>query len=397
MLLLSVEEQMNIIEEMATQMLIAGGSAGALVFNWVGKHGTRLDTSPNNYIWARTILRYCINSGWLYDPALLLYLLEKLKQSPAGSFGSQIPSLVTEIGKRKPDATKFYNGGTAWETCHLTLTLPFLNRKITRRAFEYFENQVLLKPNAARVLIVNGPSGSGKTFTGDFLRLLVGLRANQVGLAEVDFKAWTGQPLTADALVVHLAKQMDSPATGVPPLRNQRPDRWTKELVIWLANEAEITGKTWNLFLDNFHLPGVPENTLIFIEQLMAALAGRPIAWNISDLQMGAPLRLVLSGYEGFVPENNNLIWRENIEPITVEDLNNHFERFYTYKGWIVDENEINAITQRYLPLLPNFFPTPLLSNNGNSLTGKHNWRIEELANLVLRDCQAIEQKRTQG
>ncbi len=201
MSLLTQEEHQNVSSEMELQMLHAGIAAGSLVAAWLGMHGTRPETNASPKIWARNILRFCNNSGWLYDPALLLNLLREIGVTPRTAFGQHIPTLIEEIKLRKPDVTQFYNGGSAWETCHLSLTLPFLNRSETRRAFEYFDEQIAMRPDAARVLIVNGPPGSGKTFTGDFLRLLIGLRPNHLGIAEADFSTWAGQPLAADALV----------------------------------------------------------------------------------------------------------------------------------------------------------------------------------------------------
>jgi hypothetical protein len=273
------------------------------------------------------------------------------------------------------------------------MRLPFLNRDKTRRACEHFDNRLDLEPDAARVLAVNGPPGSGKSFTSEFLRLLVGLRAEQHQVIEVDVKAWTGQLLTPGLLVVELIGGMApedtraavkaQAADTVPRLDNERPERWAKQLVIWLVNRANETGKTWYIVLDSFSKPGVPESTHVFIKQLAVSLAGLALAWDVLDPDMGPPLRLVLLDYPDVPPAPNNGRLRiEEIQPVTTDSLKTHFQRYYRYKGWQVDEDAIQQIVARYEPKLAAMFPQEPAPGEETV-----RWRLDKLAELVLQDC----------
>jgi hypothetical protein len=332
---------------------------------------------------------------------LLLVLLRHVAAAPRTDFGAQIPALADKIAAQKPPV--FWSGGTAWDTCHLSMQLPFLNRDITRRAFEHFDNPLVYadEGQAARVLVVNGPPGSGKSFTTDFLRLLVGLRADQHQVVDLDFKHWTGKPLTPDVLAVELVGKAAPEETRaaakalaeqtVPRLDNQRPERWTKRLAIWLAGEANRANKTWHIVLDNFDRPGVPETTHLFIGQLAAGLAGvQSLAWDVLDPDMGPPLRLVLLGYPELVPDPRGLIRVRQIEPITSDHLKIHFRRYYQYKGWPVVEPEIDQIVSRYEARLPAMFPTEAAPGSAEP----PRWKMPELAEVVLRDCAYQAQRR---
>ncbi len=404
MQMLEVDERMGVLEEMKLQMLLSGvGSVGSLVYTWIGLHGTRVEGHNRPDFYADKVLSYCERYGWIEDPALLIILLDKIGESPKSKYAKHIPSVAVRLRGKKPDVASFFRNSTAWETCHLSLALPFLNRDITRIALQQFFNPLLDvgSGQAARALVVNGPSGSGKTFTGDFLRLLIGLRAGVNGIAEADFAVFTGDPLTPDRLAIHLSKQM-----GVDEVRAEadlrrfratRPERWAKDIAIWLAAEATRTGKTWHLFLDNFHRPGVPEATYIFIDLLLAALENQEsIAWDVRDPIMGVPLRLVLAGHTRNLPENNRMLRLDEIKPITTENLKQHFRRYFSYKDWPVNETEIGAIVARYEPRLPSLFPASAAAPsgiNGDSIGPP--WKMRELADVVLRDCEALELGRT--
>ena len=283
--MLTQQEWKGVLDEMRFRMAEVGNGVGTVVGQWIGlHHSSRISVHTQYDLWADRILRYCERYGWIEDPALLLVLLRKVARAPKTPFGAEMPTIIARIAALAP--ISFWTGGRAYDTCHLVLKLPFLNRETTRCAFGAFDEPLELR-YAARVLVVNGPLGSGKTFTGDFLRLLVGLRSAQHGVAEVNFETWKGKLLTPDALAAYLAKQMGTPEaraeadmTRIRGAINESPERWGKELAIWLAGEASRTEKTWHLLLDNFHLTGVPESTYSFIEQLLAALAGQPLAWQ---------------------------------------------------------------------------------------------------------------------
>ena len=390
--MLTAQERAGVVGEMEIQMVQEGVAAGNLVLQWIGRHAARVVFRPRYDSWARNVLGYCERYGWIEDPALLLVLLNKVAHTPKTAFGPRIPAIVTRITAERPPI--FWIAGRAWDTCHLSMNLPFLNRDITRRAFEEFDNPLSHAPHAARVLVVNGPPGSGKTFTADFLRLLVKLRADRQQVIDLDFGTWTGKPLTPDLLVVDLVGKMaeeEARAAAkaqaeqtVPRLVNQRPDRWAKDLAIWLAAEANRTNKTWHIVLDNFHRPGVPPETHLFIKQLAVALAGRPLAWDVLDPDMGPPLRLVLLGYPEFAHDHNGLIRMQQIQPITVDNLKIHFQRYYQYKGWPVVSAEIERIASRYDPRLPSLFPT----NPAPVGAEPARWGMDKLAEIVLLDCK---------
>jgi hypothetical protein len=388
--MLTPKERQGVLDEMGELLLENFPGVGKLVSRWVGRHALRVDPHQNFAIYANNVLRYCERYGWIEDPAVLLVLLSQLAATPRTPFGHQMPTVIARIAALKPII--FWTRGRAYDTCHLALELPLLNRETTRWAFEGFDESLQLPSKAARVLVVNGPPGSGKTYTGDFLRLLVGLHPNEHGVAELDFANWTGKALTPDVLTVDLARQMGTPGSRaeaeVSRLHSQRPERWAIDLAIWLAGEAYSTGKIWHLLLDNFHLSGVLEPTYIFIEQLAAALAGKQIAWPPHDPDMGPPLRLALLGYTRPLVRNA-LVRLEDIRPIMPGDLELHFHRYYTYKGWTVNVAEIARLVARYAPRLPALFPqTPVPPSAANAAPPR--WKMRELAQVVLQDCAAL-------
>lgn len=189
--MLTPEERKSVLDEMGELLQEAFLGAGKLVSRWVGRHAPRVESHPSFAIYANNVLRYCERYGWIEDPAVLLVLLRQLAATPRTPFGHRMPTIIARIAALKPII--FWTGGRAYDTCHLALELPLLNRETTRQAFEGFDESLKLPPKAVRVLVVNGPPGSGKTFTGDFLRLLVGLHPNEHGVAELDFSKWKGR------------------------------------------------------------------------------------------------------------------------------------------------------------------------------------------------------------
>jgi hypothetical protein len=394
--MLQDNERSSVVEEMALQMTYAGlAGAGNLVVDWLGTvHGPRTETDARFAVWARNILRYCERYGWIENPALLLALLQRLIQHPRGPQAPLIPPIQTRIANLAPPLP-FPPGGRAWDTCFLAVELPFLGRGVTRTAFEDFDNPLGLKPNAARVLVVNGPPGSGKTFTGDFLRLLVGLHPNTTGVASLDFATWRGEALEADVLARQLASQMTNNAAAAEPVSPpdaQREERWGRSLAIWLERVAHGTGRVWHLLLDNFHLPGVPLSAHLFIDELLSGLSGRPIAWDAPDRDMGPSLRLVLLGYERPLKERNDLVRVDNIGPITPAELRTHFRGFYQWRQWPVDDPTIDAIVERYETRLAALFPAAAGTVPGVQ-PAPPRWRMKELAEVVRRECVELERQ----
>jgi hypothetical protein len=82
---------------MGIQILHAGSGGGVLVYQWIGRHGTRVGTHAISDIWANNVLRYCERYGWIEDPALLLVLLSKVAIAPRTPFGAQIPVIGARI------------------------------------------------------------------------------------------------------------------------------------------------------------------------------------------------------------------------------------------------------------------------------------------------------------
>lgn len=399
MQMLTTDERRGVLDEMRTVMLQSGiGAVGAMIYTWIGQHGTRIDAVGRPDVYAARVISYCERDGWIENPALIIKLLENFGPNAVGPYAQNIPTVVVRLRNIGPDVTTFFRNSTAWETCHLSLALPFLNREITRVALQEFSHPLEPADQAARVLIINGPSGSGKSFTGDFLRLLIGLRSATDVVAEANFAAFKGE-LTPDLLAINLGKQMGvDEARAVADMRRLRapqPERWAKNIAIWLAGEANRTKKTWHLFLDNFHLPGVPDATLKFIDLLLAALTDQQsLGWDIRDTLNGPPLRLVLSGYSGQIAENIPLLRVEEIKPITAEHLKLHFRRYFTYKEWPVNEAEIDAIVARYEPRLPSLFPVPTGPAATNGTVTQPPWKMRELADVVLLDCEDLARKR---
>jgi len=401
MQMLKMDERQGVLQELQIVILQTGPLAvGGLLYTWIGVHGTRIDADGRPDVYANRVLSYCERDGWIEDPALIIKLLDKIAPIAVGPYAAQIPTVAVRLRNNGPDVTNFFRNSTVWQTCHLSLALPFLNREITRVALEQFFNPLELSGQAARVLIVNGPPGSGKSFTGDFLRLLIGLRSATNAVAEADFSVLKSQSLTPDLLAIHLAKQMGvDEARAIADMKRlltPRPERWAKAIAIWLAAESDRTQKTWHLFLDNFHLPGVPEATHIFIDLLLAALTDQQsVAWNVRDTVMGPPLRLVLSGYTRNTPENNPLLRVEEIKPITLEHLRLHFQRYFAYKDWPLNATEIDAIVARYVPHLSSLFPVatgPTTATNGT--VTQPPWKMRELKDVVLLDCEVLERQR---
>lgn len=398
--MLDVEERRGLYTEMQWQMLQVGpAGVGGLVVTWLNMHGTRVDTNNRFDIYASNVLGYCERHGWIENPALLIRLIEKIAPTAMTNYAASLPRVAARLRNDMPEVADYYREGNAWDTCHLSAALPFLNRDITRRTFEKFFNPLPVAGmgDAARALVVNGPPGSGKTFTGDFLRMLIGIHEKGLhAVAEADFLALTGEPLTPDRLAAHLGKQMEiDPQQLAQQVRGFRANNRPKDIAIWLADEAYRTGKTWHLLLDNFNRSGVPETTLIFIDQLLAGLEDQSsIAWNIRDPHMGVPLRLVLLGHARELPARRRLIRVEEIHPVTADDLRQHFRRYFIYKNWPADDAEINRIVRRYEEqILPVLFPAVEPAPAGGGAAAA--WRMRELRDVVLLDCLELERRRT--
>ncbi len=122
-------------------------------------HATRISTAQPPLEYSYNIVDYCILSGWIENPALIITLLEKFQDDAA------IASIIEKL-KRQPKPV--LHSGRPSNTALVALKLPFIGRELARNTIDQFIDNFggATRP---RVLIVNGGTGMGKTFTYDYI------------------------------------------------------------------------------------------------------------------------------------------------------------------------------------------------------------------------------------
>lgn len=336
-MILTYQERQNLISKLGVRLLVENGNAGAFLYTTLGVHGAKIASSPVPFSWAHNIVEYCEQSAWIEIPPLINALLSAFPLDP----------LIVPIGNRITGMPKplFHQGGEPYNTCLIAMELPFLNRAFSRRALADFP--LSLKPQAAggarpaRILVVNGPPGSGKSFTLNYVRYLVQVQAGSYNLAWADHDLHTNVQSGQFALAQHLADQIYPGWVIRAETKDaNRPERLAQSLTQQLAAAAakstrENGRQRWYITLDNFYRPHVAADTHLFIRQLAAGLAGESLGWEIEDQNEGAPLRLLLLGYENALPgSGSDLVREETIGAITAGDLTAFFREYCAYKHW---------------------------------------------------------------
>src|SRR5690606_2819806 len=141
-------------------------------------HFCRIERHPMPLEYAYNIVRYCEKYAWMETPSLLEKLLDRYR------IIESFNNIIVRVQQLVPP--RFYIGMRPWDTVLVQTDDPFLSRRITRQAIEYFSYSLVptINPRGVRVLVVKGPEQSGKTYTNNYIeyihKCLGGLNFNTV-------------------------------------------------------------------------------------------------------------------------------------------------------------------------------------------------------------------------
>ena len=312
-------------------------------------HVSRIEVHPVPAEYAFLAIRYCEFSGWAEEPALILHLLRKF------SFINQLNSAINRLSSLVPPL--YHHGSRVWDTCLVPSDMPFLGRATTRMAIECFlyPLKTTIHPHGIRTLIVNGPPQSGKSFTYNYIlymnKVYAGLNFKCI---LIDYKkqitARFGPEELTEAILDQINPDWDKQIV-LPVLDTQQPARWMLELAkvlidqILANNLQTAAGTVRFLILDGFNDSAVPRETIEFI-QVLAAIANGKEYQNVSE----DILRLVLLGFQDVIPNFNNRLIKEDIEPLQKSDIETFFKRYGLYKNFSeedIDQASIAAMVDK--------------------------------------------------
>jgi hypothetical protein len=327
----------------------------------------QLDMMPAQY--AYNVVRYCELSAWVEDPALILRLLD---------FWSGKEPFVSEIINRIKSEPRlfFHPNKRPFETCLLALSLPFINRSITRNAIELFLNPLVptIKPAGAGVLIVNGGPKSGKTFTHKYINYVSSIFAEQkFKVVYIDYKSHLVSRFGPAELTASLVSKINPQwanlgSNALPVLDAQQPARWGLELAKFVADAARNTGIKWLIILDHFNDPDVPRETIELI-QVIAEVAMASKYPEASDT-----VKLVLLDFNAPVPNFMNRLRVEEISDVDKNDIVLYFERFAEFKKKTIEPEAVQALVDLVFSKDPGNIPgrTEILAKQALSVANEY-------------------------
>lgn len=311
------------------------------------------DSVPEEY--AFNVIRYCELSAWVENPALIISLLQ------TWSFRPLFSEAIQRIRTGEPP--RFHIGQRIWDPFGLAYTLPFINRKETRRALEAFLYPLIsrAKPPGMRVLIVNGAAKSGKTFTYEYIRYTKSFLTDlNFKIVFIDFKKVSDVRLGPMEFAKALLNQINPAWMTNIDLRdvgNEAPSRWIKQLCSAVAEQIAVTSTKCIIVLDNFFATEevdpavldenthvVPAETLDMISGLADIATGKEEAAFSGDF-----LRLVLLGYNS--PINNFMarLVRDDIKPLNRNDLEAYFMEYALFHQKTLDAEGLELLIDETL------------------------------------------------
>ena len=289
----------------------------------LGAHMTEIEAVQPPKLYAQRIIRYCEQSAWAEDPALIIKLLSLWKVEQ--KFADAIERLI------KAGPTKYYNNGNPWEAFAVGPGLPFFGRPETRTGMSLFIEALVDgydDPLGKRVLIVNGPRESGKTFTQKFVDYVTAIYERlQFKAAYIDYKSFVTTSFGAKELaesILNIIKPNWQVASKLPDLDVEQPARWRIQVAKFLATQIASTKEKWFIILDRF-TDGVPAETTELIQLLADVATGARFAEESKDL-----IRLILLGFNDTIDNFENRVVLEKITPLTRVELEHYFKEYIT-------------------------------------------------------------------
>lgn len=297
-------------------------------------HVIRISTDSMPVRYAHNVVRYCETYAWLETPSLIIRLMETWKHFP------DFDEAIKRIKKLEPP--KFYLGKRPWDTILLAVDLPFLNRKLTRQAIEYFSYELIstIDPPGIRVLLVKGAKKTGKTYTYNYIRYINNCFADltfKVVWIDVKkhFSGHFGPLELAKALLDQVNPDWKSHNVQLPELGSQQPARWILQLCGIIAEQVAFKNMVHIIVLDglgeqqpNMQLgetAPVSREVVEMVMQLSMIATGFQMAHLSNDM-----IRLVLLGFNQAVPNFMNRVRVDDIQPLTNVDLVEYFTNFAT-------------------------------------------------------------------
>lgn len=187
----------------------------------------------------RQALRICIEHDSRHRPAWLVELLANVPQVPElGLILARLQAPLPPVSDPL-DAILLANG------------MPFLNRADLRQRLRVLSDPKTLKP----ILVVNGPRKGGKSYS---LILIDHFCGNHDGILHGVSVLQPGQEkITGPIEVAKDLALISTPPYPMPPEDHTNPDRWLRELAIWVLSTAVNEEKDGWLVLDGFTGPDV--------------------------------------------------------------------------------------------------------------------------------------------
>ena len=270
--------------------------------------------------WARVIIDYCEDDGWLHVPPWLFNLLSRMQPARV-----ELRPVIERIRAAPPPwigQTRDDPLDTFWLA---RSGLPFIDRRLLRDHIRHMS----LSATGPRILVVTGPRQSGKSYTIELLdhftreqrraaqRLPPERRPVPVAVAMASVQRDSGATTTPFALARQLTDSMLAPAMD-PPGDSSTPNRSNEYLCQWVLEQAAATGKQWWLVLDGLDDPDLTDEAGGFISKL---------AQHVAQGLLAPSARLVLLGFPPALVSGVSADWlaSEQVGPIGEIDLEPFF------------------------------------------------------------------------
>jgi hypothetical protein len=273
-------------------------------------------------------VRLCLVDAWNNDPPWLVMLLRIF---PLETIDAKIAEIVERIGHKPPPApdpldSSILNNGT-----------PFVNRALLRLHLRRLATQAA---TVQPIFIVNGTAKSGKSYSANYIEQF-SYTTTSVIPYRLEFDSELGLETGPVQVARDLVSMMGRPLDSIPrPDTNQK--LYTRQLALWVLNEAAQTNSQHWFILDNFRGDTLRPDT----RDLLIVLSDR-----ITTGVFPQRCRLILIGFDrALLTVDPGKIEEEMIAPLPPAEVNASLREILSRAPVPVNFNRISTLILSGLP-----------------------------------------------
>lgn len=239
------------VEILTTELAVRGRPRQDLVASFYNTGFAEELTEGNPRILAIDTIRLCMKDGWNHNPTWLELIIQTFSLMTLDTKVAEI----WERSKHKPAAAL-----NPLNNFILVNGSPFVNRVAFRSKVNRLSNSAA---NTQPILVVSGKAQSGKSYSHNFIDHFTNHHSSTF-VYKYEFDNDLGLEIGPERVAADLVAKMGRPLDKSPPLETNLR-LFSRQLALWVLNEAAQTAAQHWFVLDNFSGDKLRQDTKDFI------------------------------------------------------------------------------------------------------------------------------------